>query len=37
MKKNTYIDQLLEKLADGEKLTGPELILARAYQAQAYA
>lgn len=37
MKKNTYIDQLLEKLADGEKLTTPKLILTRAYQAPAYA
>lgn len=37
MNKNTYIDQLLDKLADGEKLTDPELILTRAYQAQAYA
>lgn len=37
MKKNAYIDQLLDKLADGEKLTDTKLILTRAYQAPAYA
>lgn len=36
MKKNAYIDQLLDKLADGEKLTDTKLILTRAYQAPAY-
>ena len=34
--KNAYIDQLLDRLADGEELTDPKLILTRAYQAPAY-
>lgn len=37
MKKNAYIDQLLDRLAGGEKLTDTKLILTRAYQAPAYA
>lgn len=36
MKKNAYIDRLLDKLADGEKLTDAKLILTRSYQAPAY-
>lgn len=34
--KNAYIDQLLDRLADGEKMTDTKLILTRAYQAPAY-
>lgn len=34
--KNTYIDQLVEKMENGEKLTAPKRFLVRAYRAKAY-
>lgn len=36
MKKNAYIDQLLDRLESGENLTIPKRLLVRAYKKKAY-